>query len=169
MRPDDTAPDGAVLIPLRARDGSILAHAVVDAADAEWVNQWRWHLHSRGYAVRSVAVNGNPRQIFLHRELLGLPRVRDGREVDHVDRDKLNNRRSNLRVVTHAQNVQNFPSHRGSTSGHRGVHWSSRKRKWVAKVRVNREQIFLGHFESEMDAAVAARDARARLLPFSID
>lgn len=100
-----------VLIPLRARDGAVRAYAIVDAGDADWVNQWRWCLNN-GYvgrrATRQESGSGPRRLIYLHRALGGLMHG-DEVEVDHFDLDHLNNRRKNLRIVTHAQNGQNHP------------------------------------------------------------
>src|SRR5690348_7035928 len=100
MQGDDTA-----RIPLRARDGSIRAHVIVDASDAAWVNQWRWSL-SGGYAYRTATINGRKETVWLHRALLGCIQ-RDGIEVDHIDRDRLNCRRHNLRRLNHSGNAQN--------------------------------------------------------------
>ena len=163
MQPDDIA-----RIPLRARDGSIRAYAVIDMADAEWASQWRWHLHPKGYATRSQKIDGIPRTFRLHRELLGLMRG-DGLDVDHIDRDKLNCRRSNLRIVPKGKNSQNQPSVRGSTSRYRGVSWRGDPGQWGAYVKTGGKQYRLGQFASETEAAEAARLGRARLLPFAVD
>lgn len=161
MRPDDTAPDGAVLIPLRRRDGTVVAHAIVDAADAEWVNQWRWHLSEKGYATRGSGIR-------LHRALLGLV-TGDEIEGDHIDRNRLDCRRSNLRSLPKGKNQQNRSPREGLTSRHRGVSWSKAASKWMAKVKVGGRTVHLGVFASEEEAAAAARDGRSRLLPFAID
>jgi hypothetical protein len=80
------------------KGGECVAWALVDDADFEMVSNWRWSLNSRGYAMGSPGL--------LHRVLLGLTKG-DKREVDHWDRDKMNNRRSNLRIATRLENVQN--------------------------------------------------------------
>jgi hypothetical protein len=164
MQSDDT-----VRIPLRARDGSVRAYALVDAADADWVNQWRWSLSSKGYVCRGTRTRAEGRQhvIRLHRELLGLPRVDDGRVGDHINRNKLDNRRSNLRILPKTGNPQNVPSYRGSYSPHRGVTFHDGK--WRARVQVGRKSVFVGHFDTEDAAAEAAQRARAQYLPWSTD
>src|SRR5262245_7129097 len=96
-------------IPLRDRAGNVLAHAIVDAEDAERVNRYRWSLRHRnrpggGYAYRGFHVGGRLRHIALHREVLGLPPGRLGVVVDHINHATLDNRKANLRVVTHAEN-----------------------------------------------------------------
>lgn len=161
--------EDTVRIPLRARDGSVRAYALVDAADAERVNQWRWSLTPQGYARRGISINGIPFIILLHRELLGLPLKSDGRTGDHINRDKLDNRRANLRILSQAENAQNRPSAKGATSQYRGVHWSKHHQKWVATVGLGGKQLRLGTFHDEEVAASVAREARGRLLPHATD
>jgi hypothetical protein len=167
--PDDlTLSDGAVRIPLRDRSGTVRAYAIVDADDAAWVNQWRWSLSRKGYARRGARQGGRQRHYPLHRELMGLTHG-DRLEVDHIDRDKLNCRRSNMRIVPVGVNRQNVGSYRGSTSAHRGVCWDARRGKWEAGVQIQGKHVYRARFDDEQAAAEAARTARARFLPFAVD
>lgn len=96
-------------IPLRNRFKEIIAYALVDDEDFDWLNQSRWCLSSHGYAIRNVPTPERGiigRHIAMHRELLDL-KFGDPRQGDHVNRDRLDNRRCNLRVATHAENMQN--------------------------------------------------------------
>lgn len=158
-----------VKIPLRDRKGSARAFVVVDAADVDWVNQWKWSLSVDGYAKRCGRVDGRARTILLHRELLGLPRVYDGRKGDHIDRDHLNCRRANLRAVPGPANGQNRSNTRGSSSPHRGVSWDSESRKWKAQLQLNGKNINLGRFDDESRAAEVVRAGRLRLMPYAVD
>jgi len=155
------------LLPLLAQDGTIQMHALIDAADATWAGQWTWRL-SGTYAARSERVNGTKIGIILHRELLGLV-AGDGLDGDHFNRDRLDDRRSNLRVISRAGNTQNRPSVKGSSSAYRGVSWFKRLKKWKAEVRAGDKLHYLGLFIDELEAAEAARAARARLLPYATD
>jgi hypothetical protein len=157
--------DGAVGIPLSGRDGSIRAHVVVDVADVAFAMRWRWSLNRKGYAHRKIGTAN----IWLHRELLGLPRVKDGPEGDHIDRETLNCRRSNLRVVPGGKNQQNQPSQRGSSSPFRGVCWDKLRGLWLARVKVKGKTVNLGRFDDEHEAGEVARAARLRLLPYAVD
>lgn len=161
--------DCTAQIPLRARDGRIRAFAIIDAADADWVNQWKWYLSDTGYVKRRTPRrDGRQRNVPLHRELLGLVSG-DGKVVDHIDHNRLNCRRSNLRVVTSAQNNQNKLSKRGSASQYRGVTWHKAAGKWMAQVMVGRRYTYLGLFTEEAEAARASSDARKRLMPYSVE
>lgn len=100
--------DDAIRIPLRDRTSQVVAYALLDPQDAHLAEQ-RWYRNSAGYAVRNQYLGGgraNPKMVTvrLHREVMQAP---DGLETDHIDGDRLNNRRSNLRLVTPAENMQN--------------------------------------------------------------
>ncbi len=168
MRPDDTAPEGAACIPLRAADRkTVRAYALVDAADAEMVNQWRWSLHKRGYAVRHQKIDGVQRAILLHRQILGLVHG-DGLDGDHKNRNRLDCRRSNLRPTPKHGNRQNVPS-RGGSSAYRGVSMVKTTGKWEAYVNVRGKKKNLGYFSDEAQAGAAALVARQEVMPYALD
>lgn len=150
-------------IPMHSRMGEVVAYVTVDDGDAAWASQWRWVLNSNGYAWRSIM--GGKRHRYLHRELLGLDRG-DRRQVDHANRDKLDNQRANLRIVTPAQQAQNKPAIGGSSS-YRGVSWDSSRRKWTAACQLNGKRHQIGRYDDELDAARAAAAFRREHLPFS--
>lgn len=152
------------LIPLVRRGGIVVAHTLVDEADAAWLSQWTWRRDRDGYAVRYDSQNR--RTLYMAREILGL-KVGDPREADHRNRDKLDNRRANLRVVTHAQQMQNLPGHRGSSSRFRGVYWDKARSKWSARVQLNGVTHCLGRFDDEEEAAQAAAAFRAEHMSFA--
>jgi hypothetical protein len=162
--------DGVAQVPLYRKDRSVRAYALVDAADADRVGQYRWHIGSGGYPAYSLSRSRegkNPAEIKLHRFLMGLE-LGDPMQVDHINRNRLDNRRSNLRLVIATQQLQNKSSHRGSTSKYRGVHRVPDGR-WVASIRVGGKLKHLGLFVREEDAATVAQEARLRLMPFAVD
>ncbi len=147
-------------IPLRAKDGSIRAYALVDDEDFKWLSRWRWCCPA-GYVVRSGGHKGFP-TVRMHRQIMGLE-VGDPREVDHRDGNGLDNQRSNLRIVTHAQNGQNKVyklTCRPPTSKYRNVYWNRPTEKWRVVVQVAGVKFYLGQFEDEDEAADAARAFR---------
>lgn len=156
------------LIPLLTRDGTIRGYTKVDPSDESLVNTWTWSLLRTGkklYAIRPSMVDGRKRTVYLHRFLLGL-NYGDTREGDHLDGDGLNNRRRNLRIGTHAMNLQNQIPQVGRASKYRGVTWEKRRQKWQAQVKRDKRNIFLGYFSSEDAAAVAATSWREQNMPF---
>lgn len=158
-----------VQVPLYRRDGSVRCFTLIDAADAEWVNQWKWFglLANRGHryaARRGPKINGKYTTIMLHRELLGLPRVWAGLDGDHINHDRLDNRRANLRAVPHGHNVNNHPGCGGS-SQYRGVSWNSVAQRWTAQTRY----ASLGYYATELDAAKVAARWRAVHYPGTVE
>lgn len=155
-------------IPLRDGRGNIRAWTIVDAADEQTVlAAGPWFLGSNGYASHSVRSAGTVRVIRLHRLLLGLE-PGDQMEGDHVNRDRLDNRRANLRAVTVTMNRQNRPGQHGS-SAHRGVHWNRKDQRWIAKATIGGVRHHLGSFTTEDEAATAARSFRLAHMPGAVD
>ncbi len=109
--------------------------ALVDDEDYERLSVYKWHYNS-GYVK-------NVKKGFLHSLLLVAPR---GLYIDHINGNPLDNRKCNLRVVTHAQNMYNKGVYKNSKSGTKGVSWSKDHNKWVAKIEINKKSKFLGYF-----------------------
>lgn len=166
--PATVSADGlTATIPLFARDGSVHGHAIIDAADAMWASQWRWMLHG-GYASRVHQPGSQRITLRLHRELLGLA-YGDARTGDHINRDRLDNRRSNLRIVAKWAQAQNVSPRGGTSSKYRGVAWCSAHGKWRAYANVNGKPKHFGWFKTEAEAAQAAQDARLRHMPYTTE
>jgi hypothetical protein len=123
---------------------------IVDDDAYEWASKYRWILDASGYASRSNSTDKNlPKMIRLHREIMNHP---EGQSIDHKDRDKLNNQKSNLRICTPSQNMANKSKTHGS-SRFKGVSWVKDKMKWCAFTKKNRKTIPLGCFNDEVEAA----------------
>ena len=129
----------------------------VDDADYEWLSQWSWCATSEGYAKRGTRNRrlGTQSIILMHRFIMGAP---EGTEVDHEDRNPLNNQRHNLRLATGRQNRQNTGIKSNNTSGYKGVYWAKDRNKWRAKI-IAGKQIGLGQFDNPEDAARAYNEA----------
>lgn len=87
----------------------------------------------------------------------------DGMETDHIDRNKLNNQKSNLRQVTRSQNAINIGSRKGSSSNYNGVSFAKKYRKWTAHITIKGKQKNLGLFKSEIEAAIIYNKAAINL------
>lgn len=88
-------------------------------------------------------------------------------EIDHIDRNRMNNRIDNLRVVSASENQHNHSIQRNNTSGYLGVVWNKRANKFMARIRVNRKEINLGYFDSKEDAYRAYQLAKIKCHPTS--
>ncbi len=139
------------------------AVALVDAADFPQLARWNWFLKDDEewglrYAVRMSRVGGKRSVIRMHVQLMG---VTNGLEVDHINRNGLDNRRSNLRLASHSQNAANTRLlRRRNSSGLRGVSWSKFARKWRAQLQFEGRHYHLGYFTTK-EAAAAAYNAQA--------
>ncbi|MGM0904246.1 MAG: HNH endonuclease [Bacillota bacterium] len=121
-------------------------YALVDEEEYEELSKYRWNANQCGYAIRSTRKNGVPSGVLMHRQILGVPA---GLVTDHINGNRLDNRRINLRIATRAENNRNTPSQKGSTSKYKGVMWDAKKSKWLARLRGGH----LGYFESQKEAA----------------
>lgn len=136
-------------------------YALVDEEDFAYLCRWKWKFHVAGYAVRSGWRNGKFVNVYMHREVIRPP---DGAEVDHVNQEKLDNRRANLRPVTRSQNMHNRPGRPNRTSGRRGVSWHKPSGKWWARLQVGGIFHDLGLYDSIDEAGRAYDEARSRLV-----
>jgi hypothetical protein len=130
--------------------------ALVDDEDYEWLNQWKWWFNSRGYAHRIIYENGKQKgHIYMHRLILNTPSDLD---VDHINHDGLDNRRSNLRQCTRSQNLANQKMRKINTSGKKGVSWHKTNKKWSANIGFNHKLIHIGYFDNICDASIAYKN-----------
>lgn len=144
---------GARIIPLT--QGRI---CFVDEEDHASASQFKWYFDT-GYAARAVydKTTGKQRKQKLHRFITGdTPK---GLEVDHKDGEKLNNRRHNLRICTHAQNVKNKSLHKNNTSGYKGVSFFKPTGQWLVHIGVGGKSKHIGLFDQIEDAAKAYSQA----------
>ncbi len=129
--------------------------ALVDDADYEWLNQWKWYAFwngSKWYSARNERVNFKKKMIYLHRFIINAP---SGIEVDHVDGDGLNCTRENMRLCTSQQNKYNIGIKSDNTSGYKGVTWNANRSKWQAQIKHGKQYKYLGLFDDLKEAARA--------------
>ena len=128
------------------------AYALVDDEDLEDLSQYKWQLSNPGYASRHIPMTDG-KNIGMHRHLMNPPKHM---EVDHINGNKLDNQRANLRIVTHATNMKNVKVHKDSKSGIRGVYWDNTFKRWKAQLCVDGVRYNLGTY-LEKHMAIEAR------------
>ena len=126
----------------------------VDEQDYQELSQYKWYLID-GFAARTIKKENKRTTIYMHRVIMDAP---IGISVYHINHNKLDNQRENLRLVKGSARMHRRPSVKHS-SKYRGVYWCKDKRKWIAEIKVYKKQIRLGRFEVEKDAAVAYDEA----------
>ena len=137
--------------------------ALVDDEDYERVSRFKWSAAVRKHAVYGYRQSGPKKKrvnVMLHAFILDPP---DGLEVDHVDRNGLNNRRSNLRLATRSQNLANTKLSRRNSSGVKGVRYDKERNKWRAEISATGIRYFLGRFDTKEEACGARSEAAGRL------
>lgn len=143
-------------IILRNKQGEDIASTMVDLEDVDLVMQYHWCL-STGHVLSRQTTQSD---IWMHRLILGVDD--SGVVVDHINRDGLDNRRSNLRVVTPQQNSINRSIQGNNTSGTPGVNFRKDRNKWRAFITVDGKQISLGMYENKDDAIKARKAAEEK-------
>jgi hypothetical protein len=130
----------------------------VDELDADLANL-NWTTHTDGYAQRatprSERVDGKQGVILMHRVIVErmFGSIPKGVQVDHIDGNKRNNRRANLRLVSSSQNRRNTGPRAGKKSSFKGVYWNNRSGKWQVLCWINGKTRHVGMYEDEIEAA----------------
>lgn len=143
------------LIPLgiNAKDG----YAVVDLEDSV-IEKSKWSLQKRGYAVAYI----DKQLVLMHHLILGKPKK--GLVIDHINRNKLDNRKDNLRFVKQEINTRNAHIPSTNTSGFKGVTYEKRRRKWAAQLVYRGKNHFGGYYDTIEEAAEGRKRLEQKLI-----
>lgn len=143
-------------------------HAIVDDDDYEKLSQFNWCAQYNTktksyYAIRSKCLgyfSGKQKKktLRMHRVILNAP---VGTTIDHINHNTLDNRKSNIRIVTNRQNTQNQKSK--TSSKYPGVSWNKNENKWRAYIRIGDKHKHLGYFVKEDKAFEAYKTALSNL------
>ena len=130
---------------------------LINAEDIDKVAQFSGWYANRARNRIWVAVSSNPEaRTKMSRVILDAP---DDMEVDHRNHNTLDNRRDNLRLVSHSENLMNRRKWRGCSSEYKGVSWEEKYQKWRARISLDGKLTHLGYFEDETEAAMAYNEA----------
>jgi len=122
----------------------------------------KWYLHNNGRVLPTKFFHRNKQ--ILHRYIMLLEgKLVDELEVDHIDRNPLNNVSSNLRMVTCQENKRNKGKRTGTSSKYIGVYWRKNTKKWIAQIKHSGKMAYIGSYSNEEDAARAYDDALRKL------
>lgn len=121
--------------------------AVVSDRDFKMVSKYHWYLHTNGYVRCST-----PTKMYLHRLILS---PKENELCDHINGDRLDNQRKNLRICTQSQNFMNVGKRKHNTSGFKGVCFDRTRVKWIAQIQKDGVNINIGRFEKKINAVRA--------------
>lgn len=130
-------------------------YALVDDDDYERLKTFKWCSYRGLYAWRytSTAEKAKRKAFYMHREVLHAP---PGAHVDHINGNRLDNRKSNLRLATNSQNQGNRkPNKSKRGSRYKGVYTSG----WIAAIQKNGRKHYIGTYATEIEAARAYNSA----------
>jgi hypothetical protein len=122
------------------------AVAIVDDEDFDKLNQFKWSFDGR-YASRHQ--RNSSKTIRMHNDIMNTPK---GMEVDHINGNPLDNRKSNLRICSHSQNMMNCKIRSDNTSGSKGVWWDKVREKWFVRLETQKGRLNLGRFSDKQEA-----------------
>lgn len=121
-----------------------VARAIIDIEDTDKIKEFSWCLDDYGYAHSS-----NPTK-RLHQLLINYDT--NINIVDHIDKNKLNNRKSNLRICTKLENNRNIGIQKNNNSGFTGVIYDDKRGLWVSSITVNYKNVYLGSYKTYKEA-----------------
>ena len=120
--------------------------ALVSKEDYDELSKYAWHQTDTGYAMGTI----NNILKYMHRVIKNEPK---GKVVDHINENRLDNRRENLRILTRSKNGENKRKQENTTSKYYGVCFKKDKKKYEVTIRHDNEPRYLGSFINEIDAA----------------
>ena len=134
----------------------MIVKSKIDIEDIDKIKKIRWFLQKgREYVVGKIKGN---KAVRLHRFIMTYNKNNNS-EIDHINRDKLDNRKENLRFVTRRQNMLNTGIPINNTSGTKGIYLDKRTNKWDARITIHKKPLFLGSFKDKENAIKTRQNA----------
>jgi len=137
---------------------------LISCSDLPLVEKYNWRITKEGYAQTKIYIKGSRKKfgsqryktIQMHRLIMG---AKEGQVVDHINRNRLDNRRNNLRFCDYFIHTKNSDKKSSNKSGYKGVHYHKSTKKWRAQTMMHGERRELGLFDNPIEAAIAYDNA----------
>lgn len=133
--------------------GKEVNRAKIDTEDIDKIKEHKWFYNRSGYAETKI----KNKILRMQHKVFGKPSA--GFDTDHINQDKLDNRKLNLRFCTRSQNMANRGKASTNTSGFKGVAWNKFNNKWKAQITINYKSMHLGYYKNKIKAAIAYNEA----------
>lgn len=131
--------------------------------DGEWypiLSRWKWYYSTSGYAVREIGGRLNKERISMHNYIMMCP---SAWEVDHINRNRLDNRMENLRLINPVDQQHNRSIQINNKTGYKGVCFDKSRNKYMASIALKGKQYNLGRYDTAEEAALAYNESALRL------
>lgn len=130
-----------------------------DKEDYELIKNYTWSINDSGYVV------SNPLGKWIRMHILIMNRIdaNDEKDIDHINHNQKDNRKENLRIIEHFQNITYCKTYLNNTSGRKGVYWDKSKNRWVVYITYNKKTHFIGRYENFEDAVKAREEAEQKI------
>ncbi len=125
--------------------------ALIDDHDFQRIVSFKYHLDRSGHAARSKSIENVNRKIYIHWDIIGRKK---GFDVDHINRNPLDNRKVNLRHCTRSENIMNVGLTKQNTTGYKGVSFHKRYKVYRAKIAFNGVRYEIGEYKTAKDGRV---------------
>lgn len=130
---------------------------LIDAQDYNNINKYTWYVDNSGYVATSI----KKKKVYMHRLIMDCKTKEE--QVDHINHNTIDNRRSNLRIVDNSKNQMNKRIRKDNKSGYKGVYWSKSNNKWIAQITKDNDVIYLGAFDNKDEAKFIRNKAESEM------
>jgi hypothetical protein len=124
-------------------------HAIVDDEDFDFLNKITWTRTKNGYAARTIWKDGKDGKLLMHRVIMNTPK---GKDTDHINMKKLDNRKQNLRICSRSENMHNTMPPKNNTSGVKNICFDKARNKWMVRSKYNGRVFHVGRFNTMREA-----------------
>lgn len=131
-----------------------------DLEDYDLIKQYKWFKKNDGIYSYIFTID-NGKTIRLHRLIMNCL-DNNKVDVDHINHDVLDNRKSNLRICEHYKNIISSKTYINNTSGRKGVYWDKSRNKWMVQITVNKKTYHLGRYDNFEDAVKIRLEAEQK-------
>ena len=135
--------------------------AFIDDKNFNWLNKHKWYAQKHRktyYAKRNTIIDQKQKIIYMHRLIIENKlkrKIKSNEETHHINKNGLDNREENLKIVTKSQHRMMKEKRKDCTSCYKGIYYHKQRKKWHARIQLNGKCISLGLFKNELNAAKA--------------
>lgn len=151
------------------KNNEVIGYSIIDTEDVEIVSKYKWHLANE-YVITLVKDKNKVRTLFLNHLIMNFDKRKNKDLVcDHINRDRKDNRKENLRIVDFQTNGINKGTQSNNTSGTPGISYSKERKKWESYIKIGYKKINLGRYKTKKEAIKARENAEIKYFGLKIN